>query len=147
LHFLWWEIAVGFLARESASLFDETINQPLGSSFPKRILSQVASLSVPSTTPNAIDFISIETRASTMTARARRRPADSSPMTIWLPLPTRLHSRPHPGKIPSGSTLTPVDVWTRAQTRAALDVITSASARNWRRPRHIAIDSSADIRA
>jgi len=98
----------GFLARESASLFDETINQPLGSSFRSEFLSQVASLSVPSTTPNAIDFISIETASQYDDGESRRRPADSSPHGLFGCLansPT--FKNLIQGKIPSGSTLTP----------------------------------------
>ena len=110
----------GFLARESASLFDETINQPLGSSFRSEFLSQVASLSVPSTTPNAIDFISIETASQYDDGESQETPPPTpAPMdylAAFANSPT--FKNLIQGKIPSGSTLTPVDVVTRAQTQS-----------------------------
>jgi hypothetical protein len=110
----------GFLARESASLFDETINQPLGSSLRSEFLSQVASLSVPSTTPNAIDFISIETASQYDDGESQETPPPTpAPMdylAAFANSPT--FKNLIQGKIPSGSTLTPVDVVTRAQTQS-----------------------------
>jgi len=108
----------GFLARESASLFDETINQPLEAAF-ERIPKPSASLSVPSTTPNAIDFISIETASQYDDGESQETPPPTPAhglLAAFANSPT--FKNLIQGKIPSGSTLTPVDVVTRAQTQS-----------------------------
>jgi hypothetical protein len=113
-------IPVPVATNPPASLFDETINQPLGSSFRSEFLSQVASLSVPSPTPNAIDLISMETASQYDDGESQETPPPTpAPMdylAAFANSPT--FKNLIQGKIPPGSTLTPVDVVTRAQTQS-----------------------------
>ena len=97
-----------------ASLFDETIPQPLGASFRTDFLNQIATLA-----NSDIDHISMSTAAQFDGGESLEGPAPSpAPMdykAAFANSPTFRASIQ--GKIPSGSTLTPDDIVARAQTQ------------------------------
>jgi hypothetical protein len=108
-------IPVAVATNPPASLFDETINQPLGNSFRSDFLNQVVSLS------NAdISLIAMSTASKYDAGESEEGlatpPASMDYKAAFANSP--LFRAAIQGKIPSGSTLTPDDIVNRAQTQS-----------------------------
>jgi hypothetical protein len=109
-------IPVPVATNPPASLFDETIAQPLGSSFRSDFLGQLASLS-----NGDIDFISMETAGKFDDGESEEGgpgatvPAPMDYANAFKNSPT--FKAAIEGKLPSGSTLTPDNIVSRAQTQ------------------------------
>ena len=103
-----------------ASLFDETIAQPLGPGFRTDFLNQVAPLSVASTDPYAIDDISMETASTYAGGESQETPPPTpGPMDYTAAFANSPSFKlAIQGKIPASSTLTPADIVSRAQTQS-----------------------------
>jgi hypothetical protein len=103
-----------------ASLFDETITQPLGPGFRTDFLNQVAPLSLASTDPYAIDDISMETASTYAGGESQETPPPTpGPMDYTAAFANSPSFKlAIQGKIPASSTLTPADIVSRAQTQS-----------------------------
>lgn len=109
-------IPVAVATNPPASLFDETINQPLGNSFRSNFLIQITSLS-----NSNIDFIAMETDRQDDDGESEEGGPGA---TVPPPMDFANAFKNSPtfraaiqAKIPSGSTLTPDDIVSRAQTQ------------------------------
>ncbi len=93
------------------TLFDETINQPLGTSFRTDFLSQIASLSNPN-----IDLLAMSTASKYDAGESQE--SGTTPMDYKAAFANSPNFRAAiQAKIPAGSGLTPDDIVNRAQTQ------------------------------
>jgi hypothetical protein len=108
-------IPVAVATNPPASLFDETINQPLGISFRSDFLGQVASLS-----NSDIDSITMSNASKYDAGESEEGPAPvPAPMDYKIAFANSPMFRAAiQARIPSGSTLTPDDIVNRAQTQS-----------------------------